>query len=93
MSEVILIQANELREILAEVIRTEVKKPKKEEQESREYLTREEVSSLLRVSLVTLHSWNAKGILSPIKIEGRVLYPAGSVNRLLARKTTPRKGQ
>lgn len=37
-------------------------------------MTREEVSKLLNVSLVTLHNWEKKRYLVPKKVGGRVLY-------------------
>jgi predicted site-specific integrase-resolvase len=39
-----------------------------------ELMTREEVSALLNVSLVTLHNWDKKKYLVSRKIGGRVLY-------------------
>jgi hypothetical protein len=39
-----------------------------------EFMTREEVSSLLNVSLVTLHNWDKKKYLLSRKVGGRVLY-------------------
>jgi hypothetical protein len=39
-----------------------------------ELMTREEVSSLLNVSLVTLHNWDKKKVLTSKKVGGRVLY-------------------
>ena len=37
-------------------------------------MTREEVSKLLNVSLVTLHNWDKKKVLVSRKVGGRVLY-------------------
>jgi hypothetical protein len=37
-------------------------------------MTREEVSKLLNVSLVTLHNWEKKKVLVSRKVGGRVLY-------------------
>ena len=37
-------------------------------------MTREEVSKLLNVSLVTLHNWEKKKVLISKKVGGRVLY-------------------
>ena len=37
-------------------------------------MTREEVSKLLNVSLVTLHNWDKKKVLVSKKVGGRVLY-------------------
>ena len=37
-------------------------------------MTREEVSKLLNVSLVTLHNWEKRKVLVSRKVGGRVLY-------------------
>ena len=49
--------------------------------EDTEYLTRNEVSKVLNVTVQTLNNWRREGVLNPIKIGGRVLY------RLIANKT------
>jgi len=47
----------------------ELSKPKNDE-----LLTRKEVANYLRISLVTIHSWNKYGILNPIHMGNRILY-------------------
>ena len=47
----------------------ELSKPKNDE-----LLTRKEVANYLRISLVTIHSWNKYGILNPIRMGNRILY-------------------
>ncbi len=42
--------------------------------EDTEYLTRNEVSKVLNVTVQTLNNWRREGVLNPIKIGGRVLY-------------------
>ncbi len=42
--------------------------------EDTEYLTRNEVSKVLNVTVQTLNKWRREGVLNPIKIGGRVLY-------------------
>jgi predicted site-specific integrase-resolvase len=41
--------------------------------EDTEYLTREEVSKVLNVTVQTFNNWRREGSLNPLKI-GRVLY-------------------
>lgn len=43
------------------------------------YLTRLEVSKLLKVSLVTIHNWSNEAILKPHKIGNKVLYKENEV--------------
>ena len=42
--------------------------------EDTEYLTRNEVSKVLNVTVQTLNNWRKEGVLNPLKIGGRVLY-------------------
>jgi hypothetical protein len=42
--------------------------------EDTEYLSRNEVSKVLNVTVQTLNNWRREGVLNPIKIGGRVLY-------------------
>ncbi len=58
----------ELQKIYSMVNNIQQTKPKSD------LMTREEVSKLLNVSLVTLHNWEKKRNLIPKKIGGRVLY-------------------
>jgi hypothetical protein len=48
-----------------------------------EYLTRSEVSILLKVSMVTLHSWNKIGVLKSYKIGSRVLYKRTDIDDVI----------
>lgn len=73
------------------IIREEKATQKAEEstrQQARELLTRKEVSELLAVSLVTLHTWEKRGVLLPVKVEGsnRILYRRDDVMNALQRK-------
>lgn len=43
------------------------------------YLTREEVSELLKISLSTIHNWTKRGIIHPYQIGGRVYYKARDI--------------
>ena len=44
-----------------------------------EYLTRKEVSILLKCNLSTIHNWTKKGTLIPYGIDGRVYYKRSEV--------------
>jgi excisionase family DNA binding protein len=52
-----------------------------------ELLTRDEVCNLLRISLQTLHSWNKKGILTPIKLGTRIRYRKSDIDAVLINNT------
>jgi hypothetical protein len=47
------------------------------------YYTRDEVATMLHVSLTTLTKWRQAGTLTPVKIGGRTLYPSESVKKAL----------
>ena len=55
----------------------------KEEQRKIKYLTRIEVSKLLKISLPTLHSWSKHGILKPHKLGNRVLFKEEEIESAL----------
>ena len=42
--------------------------------EDTQYMTRDEVSKVLNVTVQTLNNWRREGVLNPLKIGGRVLY-------------------
>jgi hypothetical protein len=70
----------ELEKLVKEVFSNELGKIfetmsyKDNKSQKTEFLTREEVSSLLNVSLVTLYNWDKKRYLVSRKVGGRVLY-------------------
>lgn len=47
------------------------------------YLTRKNVSTLLGVSLVTIHEWSKKGILKPYRIGNRVRFKFNEIEDVL----------
>lgn len=51
-----------------------------------EYLTRKEVSKLLKVSLVSLHHWDKKGVLKPVRIGKQVRYKLSDITIVLSKK-------
>lgn len=48
-----------------------------------EYLTRKEVSEILKVSLVTLSDWNKKGILKPYRLGNLIRYKSKEIENAL----------
>lgn len=55
-----------------------------------QYYTREEVAELLHVSQTTLNKWRRAGVLVPVKLGGRTLYPATALEQATKK---PRKGR
>ena len=52
------------------------------------YLSREEVSKLLKITLPTLHDWTKIGLLKSYKIGNRVLYKEKEVEDSLLQVST-----
>ena len=51
-----------------------------------DYITRKEVARLFKISLVTLHDWTEKGILTAYKIGNKVFYKRVEVESALVQK-------
>jgi len=64
----------ELKTIIAESVRVELEKINFNQKEKIEIHTREEVSKLLDVSLVTLSTWTKSGKIKAHRIGNRVYY-------------------
>ena len=88
MSNVNLIE-NWLKAIITEAVKTEVEKinlhilpePKPET----EYITRQETTQILGISLPTLNEWSKRGILTAYRIASRVRYKKAEVIASLER--------
>lgn len=48
-----------------------------------EYLTRQEVADILKVSLVTLSDWNKKKILNPYRLGNLIRYKRSEIEEAL----------
>tara|TARA_R110001583_G_scaffold143023_1_gene295143 strand:- start:3894 stop:4184 length:291 start_codon:yes stop_codon:yes gene_type:complete len=48
-----------------------------------EYLTRQEVAKILKISLVTLSDWNRKGILKPYRLGNLIRYKQSELDQAL----------
>lgn len=53
------------------------------QQEANQFMKIQEVCNLLRISKPTIYAWIEKGVLVPIKIQGRVYYNREDVLKLL----------
>jgi len=81
------ITPEELKEKILQDFRAELKQltqninPKIQE----EYLTKREVSQILKVSLVTIHDWNKKKILNPFRLGNLIRYKRTDIDKALIR--------
>lgn len=48
-----------------------------------QYLTRQELSKILKVSLVTLNDWNKKEIIKPYRLGNLIRYKQSEVDKAL----------
>lgn len=56
-----------------------------------EILTRQEVADYLKISLVTIHSWNKHGILNPIRMGNRIFYKKQDILDVLEQQKINKK--
>lgn len=87
MMKIITITPEELKQLISEVVSNEIKMLVGQtiinnNTNDKIYYTRDEVSNILNVSLVTLHKWEKRKILLPVKIGKRVLYQTDMVHNL-----------
>lgn len=57
----------------------------KQLQQQDEYITRNEIAKLFKISLMTVHDWTKKGILQSYKIGNRVLYKKHEVENSIVK--------
>lgn len=65
-------------QLVARVV-NELKNELKQANFTEQYLTRDEVSELLKISLSTIHNWTKKGELQPYQIGGRVYFKISDI--------------
>ena len=58
--------------------------------QEKEILSRKDCAELLGVSLVTLHDWNKKGIITPYKLGNRTFYRRSEILETLSNSNTKR---
>jgi excisionase family DNA binding protein len=87
MSQIFLmgVSLSDLREMVKDVIQEHLKitPETSRNQESQEYLSRAEVSQLLKISLFTLNDWTKQGHLKAYRMGRRVLYSRSEVQSSL----------
>lgn len=87
ITQVFGITPEELKETILNDVRDELNTLAQNFQptEPQEYLTRKEVSEILKVSLVTLHDWNKKKILNPYRLGNLIRYKRSEIDDALIR--------
>ena len=85
MTQVFGVSPDELRESILTDVRAEIKSLALNFQPltPTEYLTRQEVAEILKVSLVTLSDWNKKKILHPYRLGNLIRYKRAEIELAL----------
>jgi|TARA_R110000764_G_scaffold234517_1_gene328405 hypothetical protein len=67
---------DELKNLVGQVIKTEFDAVKKHLQpkQPNDYLTRKEVSEMLKIDISSVHNWSKRGILKPLQIGNRIYF-------------------
>lgn len=85
-TEVFGVSPEDLKNIILDDLKDELSrlmnslKPEKKEDE---YLTRKEVSKILKVSLVTVSDWSKKNILQPRRIGNLIRFKRSDIDKAL----------
>jgi len=83
--QLISITPEELQKLIAAAVQPYLEQIKEHLQpkESEQYLTRKQVSELLKVNLSTLHNWSKSKKLCAVGIGNRVLYRHSDIEKAL----------
>mgnify|MGYP000615039118 FL=1 len=78
---------DELKNLVGQVIKTEFDAVKKHLQpkQPNDYLTRKEVSEMLKIDISSVHNWSKRGILIPHQIGNRVYYKLQEVENAIVK--------
>lgn len=77
------VSEEELRNIISETVAEQLQKFSSPQKDQVKYLTRSEVSKLLRISLPTLNDYTKTGVIKGYRINGRVLYKSDEIENSL----------
>ena len=85
--QLISISFDDLKDLFGQVIKTELEAVKRHLQpkQPNEYLTRKEVSEMLKIDLSSVHNWSKKGILKPHQIGNRVYFKLQEVENAIVK--------
>jgi len=85
--QLISISFDDLKDLFGQVLKTELEAVKKHLQpkQPNEYLTRKEVSEMLKIDLSSVHNWSKRGILIPHQIGNRVYFKLQEVENAIVK--------
>ena len=78
---------DDLKDLFGQIIKAEFEAVKEHLQpkQPNEYLTRKEVSEMLKIDLSSVHNWSKRGILKPHQIGNRVYYKLQEVEEAIVK--------
>ncbi|CAM1341000.1 helix-turn-helix transcriptional regulator [Tenacibaculum aestuarii] len=87
------VTVDELADAVADKLMFKIENYLKElsKKQNDEILTRQEVADYLKISLVTIHSWNKYGILNPIRMGNRIFYKKQDILDVLEQQKINKK--
>lgn len=87
------VTVDELADAVADKLMFKIENYLKElsKKQNDDILTRQEVADYLRISLVTIHSWNKHGILNPIRMGNRIFYKKQDILDVLEQQKINKK--
>ena len=85
--QLISISFDDLKDLFGQVLKTELEAVKKHLQpkQPNEYLTRKEVSEMLKIDISSVHNWSKRGILIPHQIGNRVYFKLQEVEEAIVK--------
>ncbi len=86
MSKVVVIQDDELDARIANSVEKAFAKYMPQRSNAEEYMTRKEAADYNRISLVTLHQYVNRGLLTAYKVSGRTLFKRSEVEDAAKKK-------
>lgn len=83
----ISVTPDQLQNAIVEGVKSQLQDLKKhfEPKTPTEYLTRREVSRLLKIDLSSVHNWTKKSILTSYQIGGRVYYKRNEIDNAIVK--------
>ena len=86
--QIIGLTVTDLKQIISEIIREELKQICPTQISPVEFLTRAETALLLKISLTTLDVWSRKGVIPAHKISNNVRFKRSEIESVLKKMET-----
>lgn len=76
---------NDFKNLIGEILeqKLSIHQTQKHQTSDNSYLSRKEVTSLLKISLTTLNDWSKRGIIQSYRIGNRILYKKSEIEQAI----------